>query len=100
MAKRGGKSAAELSVVRVSLEGDRPPAPDDLTAQEAQVWSEIVVSIPGGWITRAQEPLLAAYCRHVSAADRLSIMIDNFKPDLEEPGALQRFAKLLSMRER
>jgi hypothetical protein len=27
-------------------------------------------------------------------------MIDTFNPDLEEPGALQRFAKLLSMRER
>ena len=100
MAKRGRKSAAELSVVSVSLQGDRPPAPAELTAQEAEVWSEIVESIPGGWISRAQEPLLAAYCRHVSAADRLSIMIDHFKPDLEEPGALQRFAKLLSMRER
>ena len=100
MAKRGRKSAAELSVVRVALEGYRPAAPDELTAQQALTWREIVDSVPGGWISRAQEPLLAAYCRHVSAANRLSAMIDKCNQDLEERGALQRFSKLLSMRER
>ena len=98
MAKRGRKSAAELSVVRVSLEGYRPPAPDDLTSQQAQVWREIVESVPGGWISPAQEPLLAAYCRHVSGADRLSAMIE--KCDPEGAGELERFGKLLTMRER
>lgn len=89
-----------MSVVRVALEGYRPPAPKDLTVQEARTWREIVESIPGGWVNRAQEPLLAAYCRHISAADRLSAMIDNSNFGLEAPGTLQRFAKLLSMRER
>ena len=100
MAKRGRKSAAELAVVRVTLEGYRPQAPHALTAQQAQLWREIVESVPGGWINHAQEPLLAAYCRHVSAADRLSAMIDQNESDLNDFGALQRFGKLLSMRER
>ena len=100
MAKRGRKGAADLSVVRVALEGNRPPAPKCLTVQEAQTWREIVESIPGGWISRAQEPLLAAYCRHVFAADRLSTMVDNWKPDLNDRTSLQRFDKLLAMRER
>ena len=100
MAKRGRKSAAELSIVREALEGYRPSAPDELTAQQARTWREIVESVPGGWISRSQEPLLAAYCRHVSAADRLSAMIDDCIQDLEEREALLRFAKLLSMRER
>ena len=100
MAKRGRKSAAELSVVRVALEGHRPPPPDDLTAQQARTWREIVESVPGGWVSRAQEPLLAAYCRHVFAADRISTMVDNCKPDFEDRTSLQRFDKLLAMRER
>ena len=100
MAKRGRKSAAELAVVRVSLEGSRPPAPEELTGDEAQLWHGIVESIPGGWISPAQEPLLAAYCRHVSAANRLSAMVDEFDPDLKKAGALERLGKLLSMRER
>ena len=100
MAKRGRKSAADLSVVRAALEGNRPPAPDCLTAQEAQTWREIVESVPGGWVSRPQEPLLVAYCRHVRAADRLSTMVDNCKPDLKDGSSLRRFDKILSMRER
>jgi hypothetical protein len=100
MAKRGRKSASELSVVRIALEGCRPKPPSDLSAQQAQIWREIVESVPGGWISPAQEPLLAAYCRHVSSADRLSAMIDKSEPDLKVAVELQRFGKLLSMRER
>jgi hypothetical protein len=59
-----------------------------------------VDSLPGGWISPAQEPLLAAYCRHISAADHLAGMIDKFDPDLKDSRALQRFNKLLAMRER
>ena len=44
MAKRGGKSAAELSLVRVAFEGNRPLAPVCLTVQEAQTWLEILES--------------------------------------------------------
>ena len=100
MAKRGRKSAAELSVVRVALEGYRPGPPDDLSAQQAHIWREVVESVPGGWISPAQESLLAAYCRHVSTANRLAAMIDQCEPDLKEAGDLHRYAKLLAMRER
>jgi phage terminase small subunit len=100
MAKRGRKSAAELSVVRVAIDGSRPPPPDGLTDGQARAWREIVESLPADWISPAQEPLLAAYCRHVSAADQLAEIINKFEPDLKQAGDLQRLNKILAMRER
>ena len=96
MRQRGRKSAASLSVAPVSLGGRRPPPPADLTSPQAQTWREIVASTPGGWFSVVQEPMLAAYCRHVSAADELARMIDKCKPEDD----LCRFDKLLRMRER
>lgn len=96
MRQRGRKSAASLSVAPVSFEGRRPPPPVDLTAPQARTWREIIRSTPGGWFSAVQEPLLAAYCRHVSAADELARMIDKCKPDED----LRRYDTLLRMRER
>jgi hypothetical protein len=59
-----------------------------------------VDSTPGGWITGAQEYLLAAYCRHVDAGNLLSAMIDEAKPDLADLISLRRYGCLLGMRQR
>lgn len=96
MRQRGRKSAASLSVAPMTLEGRRPPPLVDLTPAQAKTWREIIGSTPGGWFSAGQEPLLAAYCRHVSAADQLARMIENCKPEDD----LCRFDKLLRMRER
>jgi hypothetical protein len=72
MRKRGRKSAAELSIVAVAIDGYRPKPPGDLRDPEVQIWQAIVSSLPGGWFTRANEPLLTAYCRHVATSDRLA----------------------------
>lgn len=101
MTKRGRKSAAELAVVPVSIDARRPPPPEQFGAKEAQVWRDTVAAAPAGWFHRAHEPMLAAYCRHVVAADRLALLVDSFKDEwIKEDGGLQRLDKLLVMRER
>jgi hypothetical protein len=100
MTKRGRKSTAELSIAPISIEGRRPSPPADLTAPQAKTWRAIVSSTPAGWFNVTQEPLLAAYCRHVAESDRLSVMIDNCKPDLGGKDGLRRLDKLLAMRAR
>ena len=77
-------------------EGRRPPPPADLTAPQAKIWREIVDSTPDGWFSAVQEPLLAAYCRHVCSADELARMINKRKPEDD----LRRYDTLLRMRER
>jgi hypothetical protein len=65
------------------------------------VWCEVVGCQPGGWLTKAQAPLLVAYCRHVVRAQFLAERVNKFKPEwLAEEGALERLDKLLNMSDR
>jgi hypothetical protein len=102
MRQRGRKSSASLSVVPVSFEARRPPPPAHLNAIEKKTWRDIVNSCPAGWFSVAQEPLLAAYCCHESAARFLSKLIEKSRPaDLfADRDKLRRYAKLLTMRSR
>ncbi len=95
MRQRGRKSAAALSIVPIGIDAHRPKPPTHLTKPQAIIWRAIVADLPGGWITVAQEPLLAAYCRHVDAGNWLSKQIDglDFKA-----GDLPRLSRLLGMR--
>jgi hypothetical protein len=99
MRKRGRKSAAELSIVAVAVDGYRPEPPGELRDAELQIWRNIVSSVPGGWFTRANEPLLLAYCRHIATSDRLAKLVEKVVPT-PEPDNLKRWDKLLGMRER
>jgi hypothetical protein len=99
MRKRGRKSAAELSIVAVAIDGYRPKPPGDLRDPEVQIWQAIVSSLPGGWFTRANEPLLTAYCRHVATSDRLAQLVEAAAAS-QGIDYLRRWDKLLSMRER
>jgi hypothetical protein len=99
MRKRGRKSTAELSIIAVSVDGYRPEPPADLRDPEVQIWRNIVSSVPGGWFSRSNEPLLAAYCRHVATSDRLAKLVEKVVPS-QEPDVLKRWDKLLGMRER
>ena len=99
MRKRGRKSAAELSIVAASVDGYRPEPPADLRDAEVQIWREIVATLPGGWCTRANQPLLTAYCRHVATSDRLAKLVES-AANSDEPDSIKRWDKLLGMRER
>jgi hypothetical protein len=94
------KSAAALAIV-TPITDHRPPAPDDLTPEQAAEWREVVGRMPNDWFTRETHQLLAAYCRHVTAAKTLSAEIDRFKPEwLTDSVGLEQFGRLLALRDR
>lgn len=71
MQHRGRKSAAELSVVQAPSAFGRPPAPDDLTAAQKDLWLRIVASKIPGWFDAPTLPLLRAYCVNVTELERI-----------------------------
>jgi hypothetical protein len=98
--KRGKQSADALAVVRL-IETKRPKPPATLSEAEADLWRDVVATMPADWVRKAQFPLLIAYCRHATRADVLAAQIAAFKPEwLPEPGGLERFDKLHAMAER
>jgi hypothetical protein len=81
----------------------RPIAPDQLTAEEVEHWDIIVQRLPAGNFSPEVFPVLIAYIRHSSAADVLSAEITRWKNEvdwLRVEGGLERYEKLLKMRER
>ena len=58
--KRGRKSAADLSIVKVS--GARVPPPEHLTAAQRDEWLLIVNSLPADYFRPGDAPLLGAFC--------------------------------------
>ena len=75
-----------------------PSAPAELSDAQAQIWRDVVGSLPGGWISRAVHPVLVAYCRHVCRARLLEQQIAMFEMTLTK--AQGRLDRLLAMAER
>ena len=99
MRQRGRKSAASLEVVSSNVAPiERPPAPDDLTDEQAEVWQKITSRMPADWFPAETWPLLGMYCRHVVAARRVAQLIAQAEesPDLE----VETLDRLYKMQER
>ena len=96
----GRKSSAALSVVAVTAIDGRPRVPDDLTAEQAEVWERTVANEAADvFRTAALQQLLKEYCRHVATAYRLTKQVDR----ATEEGSnlsLQDVDTLLRMRDR
>lgn len=75
MRQRGRKSSAELSVVPVRCDLQRPPPPTNLTKAQAKIWREIVDTSPAGWF-REGDTLLSLFCQHTATAELINSMID------------------------
>lgn len=101
MAKRGPKSAAELSVVVAGNFGNRPEPPAELTEDQAAIWRETVASEAAEFFnTAALRSMLADYCRHRASANVVSEVVDTFKPEwLKAAEGAKRYHGLLRMRE-
>jgi hypothetical protein len=70
------RSSAEMSTLVVDTSRQTSPAPPlELTDAQAQVWRDVVGSLPGNWLTRAAHPILIAYCRHACRSRLLEIQI-------------------------
>jgi hypothetical protein len=102
MRHRGRKSSAEMSTLIVDTSRQTPPAPpSELTDAQAQVWRDVVASLPGNWLTRAAHPILIAYCRHTCRSRLLEIQIAQFELEwTRTEGGLVRLDKLLAASER
>jgi len=98
--KRGRKSAAELVLVPTA-EQRIAPAPAELSDAQAQVWRDVVASMPENWLHRAAYPILIAYCRHVGRARLLESLVGQFQPEWARvEGGVERLNKLLAAAER
>jgi hypothetical protein len=96
-------SAAALETPRVvvNVKDHRPAPPDYLSETQKAEWLAITRRLPGEYFPRESHGLLAAYCQHVTTLQLLSAEIDRYQiawTDTAE--GLQRFDKLLQMRER
>jgi phage terminase small subunit len=101
MGSRGRKSADELTTRPVLLNERRPEPPESLSPRAAAVWKEVVGTVPLGWFSKAQYPIVMAYCRHAAQAEVLAEQVDRFEPEwLSADGGIERLNKLLSMAER
>jgi hypothetical protein len=103
MGTRGRKSSTELTTKAplTVLAERRPSPPADLTEAEGLVWSDVVGCMPCGWLSKAQVPLLVAYCRHTARAGLLAQQLSAFDPAwVKVEGGVQRLDKLLAMAER
>lgn len=102
MGQRGRTSGAALSVVAGTAIDGRPPAPEDLTEFQREVWQRTVANEAADvFRTAALQQLLKEYCRHVASADRLARMIQaTEKLDVLSSEDLEDLERLLRMRDK
>lgn len=100
-AKRGRKSAAELSVVSSGGFDHRPDPPANLTPRQADIWKETVASEAADFFkTAALQALLTDYCHHRESAEILNSTIHPFTAeDIADQEGVDHYRKLLRMRD-
>ena len=103
MAKRGRKSAAELSLIsqRSAVIAQRIAPPASMPQAESEVWLEVVNDQPAEAFTETHTHLLELYCGHVVKHRIIHSQVLAFKPEwLKDTDGLDRYDKLLKMAER
>ena len=96
MRQRGRKSVEAKAVLSlVNLDQYKPEAPEDLTDEQKEVWSNIVDSMKPGSFVPSTFPLLSLYCIHVThsrfvAAELRKIDIGKDLVKFRQLAALQR----------
>lgn len=94
MKQRGRQSAASLATVTaLPVRFLAPPA--DLTAEEANVWAQVVATKPGEWWDAGSIPLLAQYCRATVQAELVGGLVAKVgQAMLTDPDELGRYKEL------
>jgi hypothetical protein len=103
MARRGrtSQAAEEVGVVIAGSFGKRPEPPEDMIEEEAAIWRETVSSEAADFFsTAALRAMLKDYCRHRSAAEKISQVVAIFQSDwLKNAEGAKRYHGLLKMRD-
>ena len=81
MKQAGRKSGASLATV-TALPVRLLAAPDDLSAEQAEVWGQVVATKPSDWWDAGSVPLLAAYCRAVVESRKVSALVESMSADM------------------
>lgn len=95
--QRGRKSAAALQgqLEQAVASIERPEPPKELTAEQAEEWRAVTGRLKPDWFGRETHALLAQYCRHVVAAQKIARLVD------ETPAEdVENLDRLLRMQER
>lgn len=92
MDQPGRKSGDALAVVAV-LPGERPAPPSTLTEREAELWREIVSSLPADWFSAGSLPLLAEYVRSAAFGEALALELGRYK-GIPKGKAFVRYEKI------
>jgi hypothetical protein len=74
--KPGRTSTAALASV-TALPVRLLEAPQDLTAEQADVWASVVVTKPADWFDAGSVPILAAYCRAVVESRKVAALVES-----------------------
>lgn len=97
MKPRGRQSTAALATV-TALPLRMLAVPDDLTGEEAEVWSRVAATKPGDWWDAGSTPLLAQYARAVvqseTVAELVRTVLDNLRADPDELGRYKELRKI------
>ena len=94
----GRKSSAALSVATPVKIDQRPLPPGELTADQTEIWIDVVNRMPADWFPAETHPILIQYCRHVCAAKRVAHLIDLC--EREKKFDLAKYDFLLKMQDR
>jgi hypothetical protein len=77
-----GRTRSVTSATPPMIPGAKLPAPPELSAAQAAIWDRIVNSLPAGWITTSNAPLMTELARHISFADQLAGDIEAARAEL------------------
>jgi len=99
---RKSRDAIAIGDLCVDVRRKMPPRPPaELTDGQAEIWRDVVGSLPGDWLTRGAYPILIAYCRHCARARLLEAQIAAFELEwTAHDGGLERLNLLLQMAQR
>ncbi|BAQ16925.1 hypothetical protein [Methyloceanibacter caenitepidi] len=87
-AEKGGSVPAEAPTIERI---ERPPPPDVLTDEQAEIWRQVVNRLPADWFKAETLPLLEAYCRHAVQSRRVAALIEQM--ELAESERIARKSK-------
>lgn len=102
MGNRGRASVESQAIVVAGNFGQRPEPPEELTADQAEIWRSVVASEAADFFrTAALRGLLKDYCRHTVTAAAISKQINAFEAAwLSDAEALQHFDRMTKIRDR
>ena len=89
------KSAAELSVGPL-IPGQRPPPPDDMNAEELELWTQLTSNLPAERIDAGFVLLARPLIRHIRYAKWLGDLIDAMmRPDAPKTDPARKMLRQL-----